>query len=157
MSACQKHPTFNIENGVYYRAADPTVKKDWLPKNASKGAIYYKIAQNENMDEIAALMGEAQLIHSQEGSDDSGFVSVARCPLCLAQSTDPIVKSILKQRGYLCVLLINPKNQPGAPYVFHMEGPGIVKIWQKSRSSRDTIQCHISTLSLKSCKGAIGV
>ena len=95
MSACQKHPKFNIKQGVYFRAANPDKPSDWLPNSDVKRQTYYNFAAGGDMDEMAALMGEAQMIHSNESSIGSGFVSAARCPVCLLQTTDPTVKKIL--------------------------------------------------------------
>ncbi len=125
MPACPKHPKFNIRQGVYYRAADPDVPSNWLPKNDRNRATYYAIAQRGDMYEMAGLMGEAQMIHSNETSENSGYLSAARCPACLSETTDPTVKKILAAIGYMCQFEIDPINQDGAPFVFHMEGVGI--------------------------------
>lgn len=125
MPACPKHPKFNIKTGVYFRAANPDKPSDWIPKSETKRAKYYQISTGGDLDEMAGVMGEAQMIHSNESSADSAFVSAARCPACLSETTDPTVQQILASTGYMCQLMINPINAAKVPFVFHVAGDGI--------------------------------
>ena len=125
MAACPRHPRFNIVPGVYYRCADPDAATDWVPRNARVQAAYYRICEGGDFERMAGLMGEALMVHSNETSAVSPYVSVASCPACLAASPDPTVMAILQRRRYLCRLAIDPRNQRGAPFIFEMGGPTV--------------------------------
>ena len=125
MPTCLTHKKFELKAGTYYRAADPSRKTDWIPKNPEKAAKYYKIACSDDLTAMAAIMGEAQMVHSGESSDNSPFISVALCPLCLRESKDPTVAAIVDGRGYFCQIILPRKNESKYPYVFHMSGEGV--------------------------------
>jgi hypothetical protein len=121
---CTKHPHFALAPGVYFRAADKDMPAAWIPASENQRNHFYAIAVGGDPEEMADVMGAAQLYHSVGESSGSAFVSVAKCPHCLRESTDPTVQAILAAH-HVWRLEINPKNQPGSPYVFDMEGDTI--------------------------------
>jgi hypothetical protein len=125
MPYCARHTNFEVQSGVFFRAADPKQDKDWIPKDPTTAAKYYAVACSGNLEQMANVFGEAQMVHSGESSKNSPFISVAKCPLCLAESPDPTVKAIIANRKFFCQVTFKRKNEKDWPYVFEMSGSGI--------------------------------
>lgn len=123
MPRCRKHRNFEIEHGVYYRSADAR-EASWKAKSEPTRVNYYAAATSGDLNRLAEVVGEAQLIHSQESSAGSAFISVARCPLCLIESKDGDVQGILAANP-IYKIKIAQRNSLGKPYVFDMEGEGV--------------------------------
>jgi hypothetical protein len=124
MPNCKKHKRFSIEPGIFYRCSDFTKPEQWQPKNKAKQNSYYAIAIGNDLAQMAAMIGPAQLAHAAADSAGSPYISVAKCPLCLADTTDPTVKAIVKAQP-MVKLDIKPRNSAGNPYVFEMQGEGV--------------------------------
>lgn len=125
MPPCKKHPKFEIKAGVYFRAGNFKAEGDWKAKDEKKRQTYYKIAAKDDLEKMALIMGEAQMTHSLESSTGSPYLSVAVCPLCLSETTDTTVQQILAFNKVMGQFNIAPRNEAGAPFIFHMSGDGI--------------------------------
>jgi hypothetical protein len=128
MNNCSKHPRIDIVSGNYYRCADFTKDKEWRPKNETQQARNYGTAvqldQMKDYAGMALIFGADQLHHAAVDSAGSPYISVARCPICLIESTDTTVASIVKSQP-MSKFRIVPRNQSGTPFVFDMSGNGV--------------------------------
>jgi hypothetical protein len=125
MPKCKKHPKFEIVHHVYYRSADINNPRHWVPNNEGAREQFYKATSTGDPDAMAVVFGEAMLVHSNETSADSAFVSVAKCPACLAESTDPTIRRLLEANKVLLRFEIPSRNESGSPFIFEIAGEGI--------------------------------
>jgi hypothetical protein len=124
MPRCTKHKRFDIKPGTFYRCADFTKTQEWEPKNKIKQNQYYAIAISGDLAKMAEIIGPDQLAHAAADSAGSPYISVAKGPLCLFDTTDPTVREIVKNQP-MSELVIEPRNSRGQPYVFEMGGRGV--------------------------------
>jgi len=124
-TTCEGCGKATIANHIYYRIADPATPADWIPKSEAERQRIYALCAADDFVALAEQTAEAQMKHSMETSEGSGFVSVARCPVCLLKSEDPTVQAIIATGMELQRVVIDPRNENGAPYILDQAyGPG---------------------------------